>query len=489
MNSDNTAELYREILDNLDIGIAIFDTDMKYTYINDAYCRATHNPPEFYSNLSITDLINFGFFEKGTGIVEKALSTGKTVYNLVSVTDKSWGHSYNLISTAIPVYHETRGDLKYVIVQQELEQYLLNRLQICMNDQSIPLHIESNFTSKDTENFIAESPIMKNIISLADSIAKSDVSVLLEGDSGTGKEVLAHYIYKNSSREDKPFVVLNCGAIPESLIESELFGYEKGAFTGALSSGKIGLLEAANNGTLFLDEINSMPLSMQTKLLRVLETKKITRIGSTKERPADFRLICATNENLISAIDEKRFRWDLYYRINVISIKIPPLRERQEDILPLAKYFVSNYCTKYHCIKTLGPVVIDKFMSYPWPGNVRELKNIIERLIVTSPPDEFVVPDISFHSHVFELSGLLASDTIQPAKEKAPSNDTITPDHFDLHVDIEDDRSYQDYIDEFEKILFETAAKKFSSVSEMTKALQLNKSTIYRKLKKYGITK
>lgn len=485
MKCDHVPELYKEFLDNLDIGIAIFDTDMKYIYINDAYCRATHNPPEFYYNLSITDLINFGFLEKGTGIVEKALSSGKTVYNIVSVTDKSWGHSYNLISIATPVYHETRGDLKYVIVQQEIEQHLLNRLQICMNDQPISLHIESTFTSKDTENFVAESPIMKNIISLANSISKSDVSVLLEGDSGTGKEVLAHYIYKNSSRKDKPFIVLNCGAIPESLIESELFGYEKGAFTGALSSGKIGLLETANNGTLFLDEINSMPLSMQTKLLRVLETKKITRIGSAKERPADFRLICATNENLISAIDEKRFRWDLYYRINVISIKIPPLRERREDILPLAKYFVSNYCTKYHCIKTLGSAVIDKFLTYPWPGNVRELKNTVERLIVTSPPDEFIIPDTSFQNHIFELSGLLASETMQPVRE----NVTSTPGHFDLHIDIEDNCSYQDYLDEFEKIFFKTAAKKFNNVSEMTTALQLNKSTIYRKFKKYGITK
>ncbi len=487
MKYDHMPELYKEILDNLDIGIAIFDTDMKYIYINDAYCQATHNPPEFYSNMSITDLINFGFFEKGTGVVEKALSSGKTVYNIVSVTDKSWGHSYNLISTATPVYDVTHGDLKYVIVQQEIDQHLLNRLQICLSDQPIPLHIESHFTSKDTENFIVQSPIMKNVIALADSISKSDVSILLEGDSGTGKEVLAHYIYKNSSRKDQPFIVLNCGAIPETLIESELFGYEKGAFTGALSSGKIGLLEAANNGTLFLDEINSMPLSMQTKLLRVLETKKITRIGTTKERPADFRLICATNEHLVSAIEEKRFRWDLYYRINVISIKIPPLRERKEDILPLAKYFVSNYCTKYHCIKTLGPVVLDKFMSYSWPGNVRELKNMVERIIVTSPPDEFIIPDISFQNHVFELSGLLSSDIKQASREKSASRDADN--HFDLHVEIDEERSYQDYMDEFEKIFFETAAKKFSSVSEMTKALQINKSTIYRKLKKYNITK
>lgn len=228
---------------------------------------------------------------------------------------------------------------------------------------------------------------------LCKRIADTDASVLITGDSGTGKEVVARYIHKSGNRKNNAFVVINCASLPENLLEVELFGYEKGAFTGATST-KIGLFEQADQGTLFLDEINSMSLSLQGKLLRAIETKRIRHIGSNQDKKVDFRLLVATNEKLEDLIKARLFRRDLYYSVNAVPIWIPPLRERREDIIPLALKFLQSFCSKNQMDKCFSPQMLDRMREYSWPGNVRELKNLVERSVLMSMEHQVNIPDI-----------------------------------------------------------------------------------------------
>ena len=234
------------------------------------------------------------------------------------------------------------------------------------------------------ESIIAESKAMKKTLLMAHTVAQTDGSVLICGESGTGKEVLAKYIHRRSKRADGPFIAVNCAALPENLVESELFGYEKGAFTGASNKGKIGLFEAANGGTLFLDEIAELPLDQQAKLLRVLETKVVRRIGGNKEYRTDFRLLTATNKDLKKMVSEGDFRHDLYFRINIVKIDIPPLRERPEDTLAMAQHFIELLNKKYGCDYKLDNKTMNFLQQYDWPGNIRELRNFIESTIITN---------------------------------------------------------------------------------------------------------
>ncbi|MGA2882815.1 MAG: sigma 54-interacting transcriptional regulator [Bryobacteraceae bacterium] len=230
---------------------------------------------------------------------------------------------------------------------------------------------------------IAASPAMKQVLTFARRVAQSEVStILLEGESGTGKDVLAQFLHFYGRRHEGPFVALNCAAIPETLLESELFGYEKGAFTDARAS-KAGILEIASTGTIFLDEIGEMPLTVQAKLLRVLEEQNFRRLGGVRDIQVDVRVVAATNRKLTEAIEEGRFRLDLYYRLNVIQVSLPPLRERREDILPLTEHFINLYNEKFkRDIQGISHTAAAALMSHAWPGNVRELRNVVERAMV-----------------------------------------------------------------------------------------------------------
>lgn len=232
------------------------------------------------------------------------------------------------------------------------------------------------------ENIICKSEEMKSIINNCKKVANSPSTILIEGESGTGKEVLAKAIHNYSNRKNNKFVAINCGAIPKNLIESELFGYEEGAFTGSRKGGSIGKIELANNGTLFLDEIGDMPFDMQVKLLRVLQEEKVIRIGGNKEIPVNMRVIAATNKNLKEEVKRGKFRDDLYYRLCVIPVVIPPLRDRKEDILELIDYFLVDKSKKLNKpFRKLDKELLEKLLSYSWPGNVRELENIIENIV------------------------------------------------------------------------------------------------------------
>ena len=243
-------------------------------------------------------------------------------------------------------------------------------------------------TKKTTNDFLGSSQALKKILAITDKASKTDASILLLGESGVGKEVFASYIHKNSPRAKKPFVAINMAAIPENLIESELFGFEKGAFTDA-SQAKAGQFELANGGTLFLDEIGEMPYCVQAKILRALQEKEVRRLGSSKAIKIDIRVLSATNANLNEKIQKGEFREDLYYRLNTIPLNIPPLRERKDEILEIAEAMITQNCQKYGFdLKTLSPEAKSELLAYNWPGNIRELLSVVERSVILSANNE-----------------------------------------------------------------------------------------------------
>jgi len=243
-------------------------------------------------------------------------------------------------------------------------------------------------------NIIGSSPVMQKVFNRMKRIIKTDSTILIMGESGTGKEIVAKAIHFNGHRRDKPFVAVHCGAIPENLLESELFGHTKGAFTGAIRD-KIGKFESANKGTIFLDEIGTMPMHLQTKLLRVLQEQEVERVGSSRAIKLDVRIISATNQNLEEEVKAGTFREDLFYRLNVIPLHIPPLRERREDILPLVRHFLRKYCKEMkRPIMTLSKEAFEALESYHWPGNVRELENIVERIVALTENDQITLDDL-----------------------------------------------------------------------------------------------
>jgi transcriptional regulator with PAS, ATPase and Fis domain len=304
---------------------------------------------------------------------------------------------------------------------------------------------------------------MKKVFDFAARVAQVDSTVLITGESGSGKEIVAKTIHKLSKRKDGPLIQINCGAIPENLLESELFGYEPGAFTGASKEGKLGMFELAENGTLFLDEIGELPLNLQVKLLRVLQEREIVRVGGIKPKKINVRIIAATNKDLEKMVEKGMFREDLYYRLNVVRIKIPPLRERKTDIPPLIQHFLRKFNEKYEMNKKISPEVIERLIAYDWPGNVRELENLIERLVV------IVIEDI------IELKHL--PDYLQAS---------INSDHFQVSVSgiIPLKKASED----LEKQLISKALQKYGSTRKAAQILEVDQATIVRKAKKYNIT-
>lgn len=256
--------------------------------------------------------------------------------------------------------------------------------------ERLEMTVQSNASYQETlssfgiQNYIATSESMIRIFTKAKQIAAYPTTILLLGETGVGKEVVSSFIHHKSGRADKPFIKINCSAIPEPLMESELFGYEKGAFTGAHARGKMGLFELANHGTILLDEIGEMSFSMQAKLLRTIQENEIMRIGGTKPIRLDVRLISATSRNIEEMVANGQFLDALYYRLNVVELQIPPLRERCEDIIPLAEFYLQHFCEKYKLSKEFEPDVRSCFLQYNWPGNVRELRNTVENLTVSS---------------------------------------------------------------------------------------------------------
>ncbi|WP_019121166.1 sigma-54 interaction domain-containing protein [Brevibacillus massiliensis] len=346
------------------------------------------------------------------------------------------------------------------ITQESQLQAELEEMKQLMEGYKIELQQLRQLTMQD-EAFIAKSEQMRNILTMARKVAEVDSTVLILGESGVGKEVIASFIHHSSPRKDKPFIKVNCGAIPENLLESELFGYVKGAFTGASREGKLGLFELANEGTLFLDEIGEIPLNLQVKLLRVLQDNELVRLGGTKPVKINVRIVAATNRNLQEEIKKGHFREDLYYRLNVVPIYIPPLRERKDDILPLILHFIEKCNEKYKRNKIFSPTALDSLQEYEWPGNVRELQNIVERLIVTT--DQNMV-DIHHLPEVF-----------------------VSNKQNQVKISVSGIMPLQEAIEMLEKQLLTLAKNKYQTTTKMAEALRVDQSTISRKMNRLGV--
>lgn len=321
--------------------------------------------------------------------------------------------------------------------------------------------------SQFSDQLIGTSPTMNTVYKAMGLILNNDLTVLLQGESGTGKDLIASTIHQHSNRKNKPFIAINCGAIPKDLIESELFGHEKGAFTGATDQ-RIGKFELAHGGTLFLDEIGELPLDLQVKLLRVLQNKQIERIGSDKSITLDVRIIAATNINLKAAVDNKTFRLDLFYRLNIFPIQIPSLRHRQEDIEPLTHYFLKKYATEFNLAT---PEITEEAIQYlkhlPWEGNIRELENTLQRSLILAQNQPIT-------------SGILSvlPGQIEPALNHAPLNMLPSP----------TEKPIRPLEEEEKDIIINALTIKKGNLMQVAKALNISRTTLYSKIQKYNIT-
>jgi PAS domain S-box-containing protein len=303
-----------------------------------------------------------------------------------------------IMVTGIPLFDD-EGSVRRVIINSRDTTELLQLQEELERAQDNLRRMESEIHELRRENLkiegvVLHSPVMQRVAALAIRVAKVDTTILITGESGVGKEILVKLIHRESNRAGGPFIKINCGAIPRDLLESELFGYESGAFTGARRQGKVGMIETANGGTLFLDEIGELPLELQVKLLQVLQDRCFSRVGGTGTIDVDLRIIAATNVNLEEMVEQKRFRNDLYYRLNVVPIHIPPLRERHDDILPLIHLYLENFNMQYGLARRISERALQRMLDYGWPGNVRELRNIVERLVVTAPADLISAEDL-----------------------------------------------------------------------------------------------
>lgn len=362
------------------------------------------------------------FFEKGAFQVEKEGVISPSATRLVSerkeqvqiVQETNTGRT--LMVTGIPIKNKDGAIRRIISISEDITDISLLKQEL--NSEKVKnKQLHALLYNNEVPSLVFNSAAMDSVLSTVFKIANVDSTVLITGESGVGKEVIAHYIHEWSDRKDKPFIIVNCGSIPENLLESELFGYTRGAFTGALQDGKKGLFEAANGGTIFLDEIGEMPFSLQVKLLRVLQEQEITRVGGTHPIKINVRVIAATNRNLLEEVKKKQFREDLYYRLNVVPIHIPPLRDRKEDILPLILHFTEGFNRKFSKKKVFSQEAIKHFYSYSWPGNIRELRNIIERLIVMADAD-YLEPThlLSFFSN--DSTDLLMTKNLESIETK-----------------------------------------------------------------------
>lgn len=371
--------LDKKFLDNVEVGILVYDKDGWVQFVNATHLRQSYYTYEEFQHFNTyeayrTRVSNVCLFDQVIKTKQPATAIQHTYHGRENT-------NYEKLVTAVPIFDEYGNVTNVVSTFIDLDTFQKKYAAARLGGE----YTYDLSAAKKAENkMVYASETMQKLLDMLKVVAETDVPILLTGESGTGKEVLANFIHASSPRRESEMVIVDCASLPEHLLEAELFGYEKGAFTGASASGKAGLIETADGGTLFLDEINSMPLALQGKLLRVLETQQVKRIGALKGKTIDFRVVAATNASLPECIQKGTFRADLYYRLNVMPVNIPPLRERTEDIVPLCRHFLTSAYKKYGKLRTLSPKAYQALEQYSWPGNVRELKNFIERLVISS---------------------------------------------------------------------------------------------------------
>ncbi|HBG0211325.1 TPA: sigma 54-interacting transcriptional regulator, partial [Clostridioides difficile] len=390
-----------------------------------------------------------------------------------------------LIITATPIFDEN-GNLEFTVencrditelnnIKNKLED---TKKQVKKYKSEVETLYRTALRIEDT--VIMDGIVMRPIINTVNHVSKTDVSVLLLGESGTGKSSLARYIHHNSNRSNGPFITINCATISPQLLESELFGYTSGAFTGASTKGKVGLVELANGGTLFLDEIGDIPQNLQAKFLQLIQDRTFTPVGSLKNKKVDIRIISATNVDLVSKVKEKKFREDLYYRLNVIEIKLPPLRERRDNLVEIIKYYFNRYSSDFNLNKTISKEAMDAIANYRFPGNIRELQNIIQKILLTCTDNHITIDDLpniltkNIHitnngnkTHISQINKVIISDS-KSTNYKNKNFDTL--------------------IKEYEKNIILDAYEKFGSSYKVAKHLEISQSKANRLIRKYTNT-
>lgn len=382
----------------------------------------------------------------------RLLTTGSPVF--VPMTSGEWvAAGEGRYSRTIAFVLTTSRDITQISTVQEQPDTPGSAL-LKAGNLDVPEDVGSSF-------IVSESEAMHNVMALTKKLASVNTTVLITGESGVGKGLIARRLHEEGVRWKKPFVTVNCGAIPENLIESELFGYVAGAFTGSRADGKQGLFEAAQDGTIFLDEISELPLNLQVKLLQVIQERQITPVGGTRPIPVDVRIISATNRNLEELVKEGRFREDLYYRLNVVPINVPALRERPADIIPLIQMNIARCNRELGETKSISPDALSILLKYPWPGNIRELQNIIERLVITTSHNVITEDDI----FIF-------------IKEAAEDNQINYA-----------DTSLAAALERAEKEILSRALENYKSTRAIARVLKVSQPTVVRKLNKYGLVK
>ena len=434
---DNISKIFATMIDNMDQGVLVVDDDNRVQFVN-----------------------------------QTALKTLGVVQN-------------NIIGKPIrfrPLTFEsnfTHGHMQHIVSWDDKSELIIGQLHNIQGRQLFLMAFHQSHTSFSVANapdephieqLVGECRVMRQLKRLISRIAPSPSSVMVVGESGTGKEVVARAIHKLSGRRNKPFIAINCAAIPEQLLESELFGYVKGAFTGASANGKTGLIQAANTGTLFLDEIGDMPLMLQAKLLRAIEAREILPIGASSPIQVDIRIISATNQNLAQFIAEGKFREDLFYRLNVIPITLPPLRERQEDIELLVHYFLHLHTRRLGSVYPgIAPDVVEILRKHRWPGNLRELSNLMEYLVNVVPSGEVID------------STLLPPNLLNNGTTEQSDVTEVSEAHLAL------DDAGGTALEEMEKQMIREALSRHNSKKQVADELGIGIATLYRKIKKYEL--
>lgn len=367
-----------------------------------------------------------------------------------------------LIITATP-YFDVKGEIEFIvencrdITELEAVKEQLSKRELELARMKYELKKKNDLNSSLLYDFV--SPTMRQVTTMIQKVAPTDVTVLIQGESGTGKTHIARFLHKASKRKNGPFININCSSIPDNLFESELFGYVSGAFTGATTKGKTGLIELANGGTLFLDEIGEIPLQLQGKLLQVIQERKFTPVGGIKERNIDIRIITATNQPLEKRIKEQTFREDLFYRLNVVSLTMPALRQRKEDIELLANHFLKTYSDRYKTYHYFSAQVMTYLKQYHWPGNIRELENLIQHLVVMASSEEITTMELP--------PKIIIESEDQPSSKGAIDFDIL--------------------VDQYERSLLEESLRFHNSSYQVARHLNISQSKASRLLRKYNL--
>lgn len=466
------ANILSEYLYNSHDGVFIVDGNGKLLVANPAVAKMIGVPFNSLVGNMISDLVASGAYTGSPSI--EAVKSKKTYTGLVKTRT-----GVEIMSTSKPIYDEN-GNIRYVITNCRPLSVIKKFFDKFMKHEEGISDIHYDFETMPTKH-IYSSDAMKEVLKRCYYAAQTDCAVMLLGETGTGKGVMSKYIHESSKRSKEKFIELNCAALPENLLESELFGYEKGAFTGASNEGKKGLLEIAHNGTVFLDEIGEMPLQLQAKLLKVLDSGYLLRVGGTVYRKINVRIISATHRNLHEMMKERLFREDLFYRLNVVSVKIPPLRERGDEIIDIINHISAKSNKTYSCNKTFSDDAIQLLLEYGWPGNIRQLENFIQKAFILSMEDDclkapfiesLLNEEISYNHNTAAATRLNTDEQLTTETRASIGNESGTFEplkDYMLHVE-----------NEYIKNCIDSCG---GSISKAAEKLGIHRTAIYKKMK------